>query len=92
MKLLGKLKKQVENAGSKGEAKDAIKKAGMLLNDEELEQVAGGAGVREALSSSCPNCGEEENIECLGVDPGRRAVNFRCLNEWCLMEFTKYYD
>lgn len=43
MKLIGNLKKQVENAGTKDEARDAIKKAGMLLNDEELEIVSGGA-------------------------------------------------
>lgn len=42
MKLTGDLKKQVEKAQTKAEAKDAIKKAGMELTDDELEQVAGG--------------------------------------------------
>ena len=43
MKLIGNLKKKVENAQTKEEARDAIKKAGMLL-DDELEAVSGGGG------------------------------------------------
>ena len=43
MKLTGNLKKHVEKAGSKDEKKSLIKNAGMLLNDEELEMVSGGA-------------------------------------------------
>ena len=43
MKLIGKLKTQVDNAASKEEKKEAIKQAGMLLTDDELEQVSGGA-------------------------------------------------
>ena len=39
MKLTGDLKKKVEQTQTKEEAKDAIKKAGMLLTDDELEQV-----------------------------------------------------
>ena len=42
MKLTGKLKKQVEKAQTKEEAREAIKKAGMLLDDHELELVSGG--------------------------------------------------
>ena len=42
MKLTGKLKTQVDNAPTKEEKRDAIKKAGMLLSDDELDQVAGG--------------------------------------------------
>ena len=34
MKLTGKLKKQVEKAQTKEEAREAIKKAGMLLDDD----------------------------------------------------------
>ena len=44
MKLIGNLKKKVENAKTKEEARDTIKKAGMLLDDDELEAVSGGAG------------------------------------------------
>ena len=42
MKLTGSLKKQVEKAESKTEKKNLIKKAGMLLTDEELDKVSGG--------------------------------------------------
>ena len=42
MKLIGNLKKQVENAETKNEKKSLIEKAGMLLTDDELEHVAGG--------------------------------------------------
>ena len=42
MKLTGNLKKQVEKAESKQEKKSLIENAGMLLNDDELENVAGG--------------------------------------------------
>ena len=42
MKLIGNLKKKVENAKTKEEARDTIKKAGMLLDDDELAQVSGG--------------------------------------------------
>ena len=42
MKLIGNLKKQVEKAESKQEKKSLIEKAGMLLSDDELENVAGG--------------------------------------------------
>ena len=42
MKLIGNLKKQVEMAESKQEKKSLIENAGMLLSDDELENVAGG--------------------------------------------------
>ncbi|MCR5024387.1 MAG: hypothetical protein K6A90_08665 [Lachnospiraceae bacterium] len=42
MKLTGNLKKQVEKAESKQEKKSFIENAGMLLSDDELENVAGG--------------------------------------------------
>jgi hypothetical protein len=42
MKLVGDLKKQVEETKTKEEAKEVIEKAGMELTDEELDQVAGG--------------------------------------------------
>ena len=43
MKLTGKLKKQVESAATKEEKREAIKQAGMLLTDDELDQVSGGS-------------------------------------------------
>ena len=54
MKLIGNLKKQVEETNSKKEAKELIKEAGMLLTDEELDNVTGG----------CKGEGEGEYREC----------------------------
>ena len=44
MKLIDDLKEKVENAKTKTkeEARDTIKEAGMLLDDEELDKVSGG--------------------------------------------------
>ena len=42
MKLTGNLKKQAEKAETKDEKKSLIENAGMLLSDDELENVAGG--------------------------------------------------
>ena len=49
MKLIGKLKEDVEKAEKKEEAKKIIEKAGMELTDEEMDQVAGG-GTMASLS------------------------------------------
>ncbi len=42
MQHIGKLKENIEKAETKEDAKQLIKNAGMLLNDEELDQVSGG--------------------------------------------------
>jgi bacteriocin-like protein len=42
MKLVGNLKKQVEETKNKEEAKEVIEKAGMELTNKELDQVTGG--------------------------------------------------
>lgn len=42
MKLIGKLREQVENENSREGKRAAIRKAGMLLTDDELEKVSGG--------------------------------------------------
>ena len=42
MKLTGELKDKVEKAENKEEAKQTIKEAGMILDDAELDSVAGG--------------------------------------------------
>ena len=44
MRLIGKLKEEVEKAETKEEKKVLIEEAGMELDDEELEQVSGGLG------------------------------------------------
>ena len=43
MKLIGKLKKRVEQTSNKEEAKKIIADAGMELTDDELDKVAGGS-------------------------------------------------
>ncbi len=48
MELTGKLKEKVENAKSPEEAKEAIKDAGMILNDSELDAVAGGLAISDS--------------------------------------------
>ena len=45
MKLVGELKKQVEETKNKEEAKEILEKAGMELSDEELDQVVGGMNI-----------------------------------------------
>ena len=42
MKLTGELKEKVEKTETKEEAKKTIEEAGMILDDAELDQVAGG--------------------------------------------------
>lgn len=42
MKLIGNVKKQVENEDPRDGRNKLIEKAGMKLTDEELEKVAGG--------------------------------------------------
>lgn len=42
MKLTGELKDKVEAAETMEEKKDIIEKAGMALNDDELDEVTGG--------------------------------------------------
>ena len=69
MKLWGNLKKEVDNISTKEGKKEAIKKAGMLLNDGELEQVTGGFGHRRSYcgclvpmpdgNGYCEQCGCE---------------------------------
>ena len=61
MKLTGKLKTQVDNAPTKEEKRDAIKQAGMLLSDEELDQVAGGTPIYTRGCPYDPHCGRTFN-------------------------------
>ena len=42
MELIGGLKKKVDKASSKEEKRELIEKAGMKLNDMELEMISGG--------------------------------------------------
>ncbi len=79
MKLIGNLKKQVEETKNKEEAKEVIEKAGMELTDEELDQVAGGGliyGIKNNKEDSyyyyCSICRENKGphlgqCECGGL-------------------------
>lgn len=58
----GDIEKQDEKVRSKEEAKNAIKKAGMLLGDDELDMVAGG-GLQEKLKKLEQEAMENKNGE-----------------------------
>ena len=82
MKLIGNLKKKVENAKTKEEAQDTIKKAGMLLDDDELAQVSGGAntsGDNSEFVDVNSKCEESENGKHVWVE----TVNHYCLCPEC---------
>ncbi len=68
MKLIGNLKKQVEETTSKEEAKEVIEKAGMELTDEELDKVSGGCcGDDDCYNTKCswnPN-GKDHELELI---------------------------
>ena len=55
MKLTGNLKKEVDTIPTREGKRDAIKKAGMLLTEDELDMVSGGTDVNEIIISC--NCG-----------------------------------
>ena len=42
MEIIGKLKENVEKAETKEEAKEIIKDAGVILDDEDLDKASGG--------------------------------------------------
>ena len=69
MKLTGKLKTQADYAAMKEEKREAIKQAGMLLSDDELDQVAGGVpgGRTCPYNPGCPKVG----------------IPFQCKQETC---------
>ena len=48
MELTGKLKEDVAKCETRDEAKDKIKEAGVILNDQELDTVAGGINAAPA--------------------------------------------
>ena len=77
MKLIGNLKKQVERTESKAEAKEVIKQAGMLLTDEELDNVAGGVGGDPVMPEATPQkdmCSAGQH-NFVGA-PGSRVCSF----------------
>ena len=78
MKLTGNLKKEVDNIDTKEGKKEAIKKAGMLLSDSELERVSGGGDDYDSCGWSPTGLHEWEDYEISPNVTGRRC-------KWCLI-------
>lgn len=55
MKLIGDLKKKVDEANTKEEAKELIANAGMELTEEELDAVSGGSCVCPTIQPYFPD-------------------------------------
>ena len=66
MKLVGTLKKRVENARSADEARRLIRNAGMELSMDELEQLAGGENALFRPSSILRTESASQSILCTG--------------------------
>ena len=60
MKLIGDLKKKVDEANTKEEAKELIANAGMELTEEEMDAVSGGSSF-EVIYKRCSKCGHLVN-------------------------------
>ena len=57
MELTKELKEKMEKAETKEEAKNAIEDAGMILSDDELDQVSGGNYGDTSFFRVCSRCG-----------------------------------
>ena len=57
MELTKELKEKMEKAETKEEAKNAIEDAGMILSDDELDQVSGGNYGDTSFFRICSRCG-----------------------------------
>ena len=96
MKLIGKLRKQVENASSKGEKREIIAEAGMMLSDDELVQVVGGCGGGEVSRiigdvTTCELCGNSEPGTVYPLQDhmsGLRIIEYYC--DACKQSFGVY--
>lgn len=88
MRLVGDLKEKVEKTETKEEAKKVIEKAGMELTDEEMDQVAGGAGNwQQYAKGSYVNYGKYIVYSVVGGDvcPGiaiRFGVTVQQICQW----------
>ena len=66
MKLTGNLKTQVEKAETREAVRETIANAGMLLNDDELDQVSGGLSgltideLTKRVTMVCETCDNRE--------------------------------
>ena len=105
MKLTGDLKEKVEKVNSKAEAKEIIKDAGMILTDDELDAVSGGADqekseldkIREdyketTRSDLCPYCNTETGPDAASTPwylEGHRVERYVC--EHCNQIYSMIY-
>ena len=80
MKLTGNLKKEVDNIDTKEGKKEAIRKAGMVLTDDELEIVSGGCEVVNRIIGipQCDCSGEYVDMIAIGTDEIGRQTHFQC--------------
>ena len=62
MELIGNLKKQVADAKDKQEAKEIIRQAGIVLDDEEMEMISGGKGNSTAKNLPINSTGRDPFI------------------------------
>ena len=81
MKLVGNLKKQVEETTSKEEAKEVIEKAGMELTDEELDNVSGG----------CNNDDDDDNTKCSCNPTGSKEHDWELIDGKLVCKHCKVY-
>ncbi|MCR5342914.1 MAG: hypothetical protein K6E70_06100 [Butyrivibrio sp.] len=52
MELTGELKKMVEESKTREDARKVIEKAGIILTDDELDEVSGGRSVRWPVNTN----------------------------------------
>ncbi len=52
MELTGELKKMVEESKTREDARKVIEKAGIILTDDELDEVSGGRSVRRPVNTN----------------------------------------
>ena len=89
MKLTGNLKKIVYNAKTKEEAKAAIEDAGMILNDEELDEVSGGCICTGP--KLCTHC-RSQMAYFDEVDENGNTIGWVCTNPNCITNKYKHID
>ena len=89
MKLTGDLKKIVYSAKTREEAKAAIKDAGMILNDEELDEVSGGHYHHHA--PICEHC-LSPMAYLDEVDENGNTIGLVCTNPNCITNKYKHID
>ena len=80
MELIGKLKRDVESAADKTEAKKILSNTGIVLDDTELDAVAGGCGVVNMIigDPQCDCSGTDVDMIAIGTDSTGRITYWQC--------------